>query len=446
MHLDRQYGVIVKYKKLKCPKQNLNIFLTQERYDFRMSFSDVGQYTQYVIKKATEVAEKCGPRAACSEGDRKARKFFLRDTKELCDEAWIEDFRCSDKAFMSWVSVGAVLMITAIILFVFGMPVISLALTLITVFFIVSEFFFYKKTLDVFFKKKDTGNVIGKIKSSGETKRRIILCGHTDSAFEWTYTYHGGRPAVATIIVSAVIAIVVALAGSITAIATKGLWTPSLVFSQGNTAVTVFAILMLCIAPFLVAAFFFCNFNRPVVGANDNLTGCYIALAVAKYLKDNNISLENTEIQIALVGGEECGLRGSKDFAKRHKDEFTDKKVETIAVAVDTIHDIDFMKIILGDMNGTVKNDKRVADLIKESAHNAGFDNVAVGTIDLGSTDAAAFSQAGIPAASFIAMDPTPARYYHTRLDTAEILDEEAIEAGFKITLETVLQFDKNGI
>ncbi len=411
-----------------------------------MAFSDVRQYTQYVIEKSTEVAEKCGPRAACSEGDRKARKFFLRDAKELCDEAWIEDFKCSDKAFMSWVSVGAVLMITSAFLFLFGMPVISLVLTLLTLFFIVSEFFFYKKTLDVFFKKKDTGNVIGKIKSSGETKKRIILCGHTDSAFEWTYTYYGGRPAVATIIVSAVLSLVISLAGCITAFVTNGLFSLSFVFSQTNTAVTVFAILMLIMVPFLIAALFFCNFKRPVTGANDNLTGCYIALAVAKYLRDNNINLENTEIVISLVGGEECGLRGSKDFAAKHKAEFTDKNVETIAVAVDTIHDIDFMKIILGDMNGTVKNDKRVADLIKTSAHNVGFDNVDVGTIDLGSTDAAAFSQAGIPAASFVAMDPTPARYYHTRLDTAEILDEEAIEAGVKITLETVLQFDKNGI
>ena len=97
-------------------------------------------------------------------------------------------------------------------------------------------------------------------------------------------------------------------------------------------------------------------------------------------------------------------------------------------------------------MNGTVKNDKRVANLIKQSGKNAGFDNIDMGTIDLGSTDAAAFTQEGVAAASFIAMDPTPARYYHTRLDTAEILDEKAIKAGLKIALETVVQFDKNGL
>ncbi len=408
--------------------------------------SEIENYSSYVCEKIKEVTSGCGPRAVGSEGDKKARKYFVRHTKEVCDETVVEEFKCSDKAFMSWVSVGAVMMIAAILLFVFGLPVISLVLSLVTLFFIVSEFFFYKQTLDVFFKKKDTANVIGKIKSSGETKRRIILCGHTDSAFEWTYTYYGGRPAVATVIVSAVVTLVAAIAGSITAMVMRGAVNPALVFGEDNKAVTIFGIILLCLIPFMIAALFFCNFKKPVTGANDNLTGCYISLAIAKYLKDNDIRLENTEIQIALVNGEESGLRGSKDFAKRHKEEFNDKNIETVFVAIDTIHDFDFMKIILGDMNGTVKNDKRVANLIKSSGEEAGFDKIDVGVIDLGSTDAAAFSQIGVPAASFIAMDPTPARYYHTRLDTAEILDEKTIKAGLQIALQTVLNFDKKGL
>lgn len=418
--------------------------MSSEKLD--LSFDNIGQYTDYITERIKKVCKKCGPRAAGSEGDKKAKKYFLEDTKAVCDEAWAEDFKCSDKAFMSWVPVGAVLVILSTLLFIFGMPVLSLLITLLTVFFIVSEFFFYKETLDIFFKKKDSANVIGKVKAKGETKKRIILCGHTDSAFEWTYTYHGGRPAVATIIVSAVVAIVTSIAGSITAIATGKAFAPSVVFDSGNTAVTVFAILMLVLVPFMIAALFFCNYRRPVTGANDDLTGCYVSLAAVKYLKENNISLENTEIIVALVGGEECGLRGSKAFANKHKNEFTDKNVETVCIAFDTIHDFDFMKIILVDMNGTVKNDKKVAELIKEGTHLAGYDNVDMGTIDLGSTDAAAFTQAGVPAASFTAMDPTPARYYHTRLDTEEILDKETLEAGLKIALKTIFLFDEKGI
>ena len=410
-----------------------------------ISSVDTDVYVKYITEKIKEVTSRCGPRPVGGEGDKKARKFFERDVKEVCDETVTEEFRCSDKAFMSWVSIGAVTMMVAIALFILGLPVVSLVLSLAILFFIVSEFFFYKQTLDIFFKKKDTYNVVGKIKPSGETKKRIILCGHIDSAFEWTYTYYGGRPAVATVIISAVVTLVSAIAGSITALIANGPASLDYIFSADNKAVSVFGIILLCLVPFMIAALFFCNFRKPVTGANDNLTGSYIPLAIAKYLKDNDIRLENTEIQVVLANGEESGLRGSKDFVKRHKAELTDKSIETVAIAIDTIHDIDFMKIILGDMNGTVKNDKRVADLIKSSGDNLGYD-IDVGTIDLGSTDAASFSQIGVPAASFIAMDPTPARYYHTRLDTADILDKEAIEAGLRITFETLLQFDKNGI
>ena len=66
--------------------------------------------------------------------------------------------------------------------------------------------------------------------------------------------------------------------------------------------------------------------------------------------------------------------------------------------------------------------------------------------IPLGSTDAAAASQAGVAAASFVAMDPAPARYYHTRLDTADNLVPDTIAKGIEIAMQTVFDFDENGL
>jgi hypothetical protein len=43
-------------------------------------------------------------------------------------------------------------------------------------------------------------------------------------------------------------------------------------------------------------------------------------------------------------------------------------------------------------------------------------------------------------------MDPTPARYYHTRLDTADSLSAQAIDTGVKVALETVFLYDEKGI
>ena len=399
-----------------------------------------------MVECITKICKTYGPRIAGSEGDKNSRVEIFKDTQAVCDETKVENFKCSDKAFMAWVPIGVILLIMSTIFYVFSMPIISLCLTVVTLFLILTEFIFYKETLDVFFPKKETANVVGIRKASGETKRRIILCGHTDCAFEWTYTYFGGRPADMTIIASAVLNIVASIAGSITSIVTQGAFNPSFVFSNANTSTVVFATIMTVLLPIMIAAVFFCNFSKPVAGANDNLTGCYIPLAVAKYLDDNDIHFENTEVQIALVGAEECGLRGSKDYAVKHKEEYLNDDTQTIVVALDTIHDFEFMKILLCDMNGTVKNDPRVANLIKEGAQLAGYGDIAMGTIDLGSTDAAAFSLNGYPASSLLAVDPAPARYYHTRLDNEDCLDENAIEAGFKITLETVFLFDKKGI
>ena len=100
--------------------------------------SEIEEYSSYVCEKISEVTSICGPRAVGSDGDKKARKYFVRDTQEVCDEATVEEFKCSDKAFMSWVSVGAVTMIVAIALFIFGLPIVTLALALAVLFFIVT--------------------------------------------------------------------------------------------------------------------------------------------------------------------------------------------------------------------------------------------------------------------------------------------------------------------
>ena len=96
-------------------------------------------------------------------------------------------------------------------------------------------------------------------------------------------------------------------------------------------------------------------------------------------------------------------------------------------------------------MTGLVKNDDEASQLLYKGAKIAGYD-IPFKTVSLGSTDAAALSQAGIKATSFAAMDPAPARYYHTRLDTHDNLDLKTIEAGVDICLETVFLFDEKGL
>ncbi len=404
----------------------------------------VREYTNYAIKSIKNVCKNFGPRAVGTEAEKNAQEYMKADLEKFCDEVKREEYKCSDKAFMSWVPIGAALLILSTVFFTLGWSVVGLVLSALTLFFVLAEFIFYKPVLDPFFPKVTSGNVYGIRKASGETKKRIIISGHTDSAFEWTYTYKGGRPVVATIIVSTVIAILVGLGGNIYGLIHGGAFGGIVWGEDGNIALRILAVVMYITVPVLIMAFRFCNYKLPVMGANDDLSGCFVSCAAIKFLSDNDIRFENTEVAVLCAGGEEAGLRGAKAFAKQNKDMLNDG-VETVFVSFDTIRELEFAKIYEKDMTGMVKNDRRVAELLQTAAKNVGID-VPIGVIELGSTDAAAMSQAGVPASAFTAMDPTPARYYHTRLDTADNLSAQAIDTGVKVALETVFLYDEKGI
>lgn len=405
----------------------------------------VREYTNYALKSVKNVCKNFGPRPVGSESEKKAQEYMKADLDKFCDNAKREEFKCSDKAFMFWINIDVILVLFGMVCFTLGWAAVGVALTLVAIVIGVAEFVFYRPIVDGFFPKVTSGNVYGVRKASGETKKRIILSGHTDSAFEWTYTYKGGRTAVAVVIVGAILGIVLCLAANIYSMVHFGGAFGSIIWGEkGNLALRILAVAMYITIPVLVAALKFSNFKRPVMGANDDLTGCFISCAAAKFLSDNDIRFENTEVAVLCAGGEEAGLRGSKAFAKANKDMLNDG-VETVFVSIDTIRELEFAKIYNKDMNGMVKNDSRVAALLKQAADNVGIE-VGMGAIELGATDAAAMSQAGVPSASFVAMDPTPARYYHTRLDTADNLSAQAVDATVKLALETVFLYDEQGI
>lgn len=83
-----------------------------------------------------------------------------------------------------------------------------------------------------------------------------------------------------------------------------------------------------------------------------------------KYLKDNDISFENTEVIAIAAGSEESGLRGSKAYMKAHKDELKD--VPTVFIGLETFRDYEDIAIYQRDMTGTVKMDAGACSLLKK--------------------------------------------------------------------------------
>ena len=364
----------------------------------------LASYAEYSVKNITHICSEYGPRECGSENEKNAQEYMGEQLKNYADSVTRETFDAHPKAFMSFVPIAG------------GMLLASTAANLTGA-----------------FKKKQSGNVIAVRKASGETKRRIIISGHTDSAPEWTYTYKLGSKGVVTVAGYAVAGLLYDIAA--TAVSLK---------SKNSKLKKGLALGQLAFVPAFAGLFKFTDQNRHVDGASDDLSGCYIANSVLKFLADNDIRFENTEVIAMLAGGEECGLRGSKAFFAAHPELLNDG-VETVFVGFDTIRDEEYMMIYTKDLNGLVKNDIDACNLVKNAAAKCGKD-VPFGAIPLGSTDAAAASQAGCKAASFVAMDPAPARYYHTRLDTADNLVPSTIEKTVEIALQTVFDFDEKGL
>lgn len=409
--------------------------------------AQLDKYSGYVEEQIKNVIGTIGPRESGEESERRAQDYVAEHMKATADEVVREPFKLHPKAFMGWVLIDGVCMFLAaisMILAIFGdfgskglaAVWVGLLFTLVSVACILGEFLFYKEFLDPLFPERESSNVICTRRAAGETKKRIVFSGHIDSAYEWRYTYLGGGRLLTTIIAIGIVCLVADLIIAILLLC--GLCTTGVL--------KVIALIFLFITiPEMVLITRFVNWKLVVPGANDNLTGVFGSMAVMQFLKDNDIRFENTEVVCMSTGCEEAGLRGAKAFAKLHTDEFSKEDIETICICTDTLRDYDFMGVYNKDMSGTVKLDPKVAGLVKEASKNAGLD-LPYANVFFGSSDAAALAQGGIKACCLAAMDPTPARYYHTRLDTADNLDPKTIKAGLSTLLESLYLFDERGL
>lgn len=395
-------------------------------------------YTNYTTREIKKVCKTIGPRGSGSEAERAAQEHFVEEMKTGADDVKLEEFKVSPVAFMAWVVVDGIALLMAVLFSFLNLPIVSLCLTLVAFLCLFTEFLMYWKFLDPFFPKKTSANVIGTRKPTGEVKQRIIFSGHVDSAFEWRFMHLGGK---ALFFGGSGYAIVGLLYMFVISIVQTALYGPA--GGEVGAVFSGFRWAELAFVPAFILIMFFSDFKHPVPGANDNLTGSVTSIAILKYLEDNNIRFENTEVVAATVGCEECGLRGAEAYIKAHKAELD--AVPTVFFCMDTLRDYDDMAIYARDMTGTVKNDPRVCALMKKAGADCGVD-LPYHSVYLGASDAAAVTKLGVPAACLAAMDPTGPRYYHTRRDTEELLVPKTIEKSLDICLHALFMFDEQGL
>ena len=407
---------------------------------------DIKRQTEYAVKGITKVCNKIGPRKPGSPEEHRAQKWFEKDMKNYCDETKIEEFTLHRQGFMGFIPFTVCCGVASVFVNWFASSIIALILCILAFIPLIFEFLMYKQFDDFLFPKQTSHNMIATRKPKGEVKKRIIMIGHSDSQFEWNINYLIGGlqakllveiPAVIGLVIDTIVAIICIIVGAINGgvFAAKDI-------PAAHTLFLVFFIISIIFVPFELSFIFFQSWTKSVPGASDNLSGCYVGMGTIKALAEADIRFENTEVVMICSGSEEAGLRGAKAYAKAHEQEL--KEIPTVVVAMDTFRDLETMAVYDRDLSGTLKHHKGVKELVHDACANCGYD-VKYESIYIGACDAAAFTQRGIPATGFAAMDPAPPRYYHTRLDTPENLRPDAIEVGIEIMVETLCMFDKNG-
>lgn len=419
----------------------------------------INENVDYTVKEITSVIKRYGPRESGNKNCMATQKHIDKEMKPFCDETGFESYKMAPKAFLHFtktISVAIFLSVFVCLILVFtgvfegvggsdffvpqcivgGVVAVSLLITVL-------EFLLYKPFCDIFYKKIEGHNYYAVRKPKGEVKKRIVISGHCDSAYQWRHIYYGKKiplmgicmaGTIGTGVVSFVIAVITVIANFVD------------MGAFGDFLVNYSYYFHILTALFMITLFLFVDFKTVSPGANDNLTGTYAAVCALRMLDMAGVEFENTEVVAMITDGEEAGLRGCKQWAKDHKDEYMNSGVETAVLCVDTLTDLEHLNVYDRDMTGTVKHDPKFSHLVMDSAIEAGHNDLKFASVFFGSSDAAAFSQAGITSTCLAAMDPAPADYYHNVRDNYDRLVPEAIKTGYEIILSTIFNFDEKGL
>ena len=383
---------------------------------------------EYMVSEITHICKDFEKRDPGSKGEQQACEYMADVLKNECG--------CPG-SFFGWIYFTITFVLAAVAISFFY-PLVSIILIVVGLLIVFMQFGLYKKFIDRFFPEKTGHNVTAVKSCKGEVKRRIFFNGHPDAAWEWPVNYKLGGVGFEGHAVICGIGAVYYLVISIMLVAKNGL---EYVSFDADETLGLLRLIGLVFVPFLIGLYWMWNENRVVDGANDNLSGCYMGIAILKALKEEGIEFENTEVGVILTGSEEAGLRGAKAWCAAHKGEFDD--VPTFIFSYDTIHDPKYLMTNYRDLNGTVKADKDVSDLFMEAAKELDISCKKGWVPPLGgATDSAAFAQAGFRATGVTGLNHKLEDYYHTRRDTYDNMNEQGLADCFAISVKALEMFD----
>lgn len=405
-------------------------------------FDRTGETAEWIAGQITHICGTIAPREPGTKGEEDAARYLAGVLKDEagCERVEVDSFREHPYAFYGWIWVDIILFLIGVGLY-FVAPLLTFLLDVACAVIAVLEFGLYFEFLDPLFPERTGHSAVAFKKSEEAPVRRVLFTGHVDATWEWTVNYLLGFIGFDANMILGFGGLLYYLVLSLVAVFVAGPF-GTLAAGSGVLKAGLWGLLFV---PLVIALFFLWNRKRIVPGATDNLTGCLISTALVKELHDAGLNLKNTEVGVVIAGSEECGLRGSKAFAKKYAEELSD--IPTYIFALDSVHEEKYLGVNYYDLNQTVKTDKELSDLFRKAAEDVGVHCSKTGIPVLGgSTDGAAFVKGGLRATSISAMPHAVPGWYHTRRDTPENLSKPGIEACYKVCLRTLELIDDGAL
>ncbi len=384
------------------------------------------QAVSFMIKEITRICRDMGKRAPGSAGEREAGEYMAGVLKKECGctDVKVETFKEHPSAFYGYFRFSATFDTLCAVSF-FLSPRLSIVFGTAALLLFLFQFVLYKQIINPLFPEKESVNVTAVRPCMEEVKRRIFLNGHIDAAWEFPLNYYFGGIVFEIPGLVAVVGVLFYIALGICSISGAGHWV---------RAAAMWGLLF--VSFFLLVG---CTYNpkRVVDGANDNLTGCYMGIAILREMERLGVSLEHTELGVILTGSEEAGLRGAKAWCKAHAGDYHD--VPTCIISYDTIHDPRKLMVNMKDLNSTVSADRELGMLFLQAAREVNVP-CTKGRVPLmgGSTDSAAFTQGGFRSVGITGLSHRLEDYYHTRKDSYDHLDEAGLENCYLATVRFI--------
>lgn len=384
------------------------------------------------------IIDRCGPRLPGSEEEKRAAAMIADEFMTVTGNVAVEEFTFAAKACIGAIpAFGAGLMIAG--LFFFWHPLVTLVMTAALLLFAVPQIILYREWFDVFFPKSTSRNVYSIIDPPGGARyvrATLVFSAHLDSS--WHCPPFAKKNLLARYKLN------------YGALSSFMLLFLSIARYLGTDFLGVIPWSMwwtMVIIPLLYPGFFFLFryllYDRETAspGAMDDLSGVATTLGLAKiYRAQRKKRPRNIRILMVAFGAEEAGLRGSRAFIRRHRDDLLAGDVWVLNV--DGVADRNDFICMEGETWQRVRYDRDYVDMVESVMKDMGLDYHRW-TMDAGGTDAAEFARAGIARAITVsAQDRTPGSNYHTRYDTLDRMDPEAMKIMNDLCMRVVAQID----